>query len=381
MKSFIFVDDRETEIPIAVFKACGLDAQAVSPSDLSSLPAGIQGAYVFLIDLNLDDWDVTQRHSLTQPANGVDLASIVRSRFRMPADGAGANGAGANRLAAVCLYSGDLSLYQTYPPGAYRQHALARFLELEWVFEKIADEGTIQKQSAQLLELKAAVDWLLGHRDQIVGRPGIDRGHGRGSTRDLLADFLQLPAALPDTVREEIEASRPLIGESLVSSEGLSLVRWFLHRILPYPTFLIDEAQLALQCRLAPDAFRKAGLVRNFESARYAGVLQDYSGPRWWAHEVGQILWNETDGRPFDPAALGKAFKYVPDDRSGDLVLCIDENYAWNRDALTLMSDAVRVAPEDWPAFANPAWMTKTLVMSEAELREIVVEGDRELLD
>jgi hypothetical protein len=199
----------------------------------------------------------------------------------------------------------------------------------------------------------------------------------------MLRNILELEAGAPEQVWTEIEESRPPTHESWKASNGRSVLRWLLHRILPYPTFLIDENQVAARCRLSIRAFRTAmeasrPLQALYDEGQYRGIFSRFIGTRWWTHRINQKLWDLTKGRSFDPDALREALQ-APQVATDEVVLCIDGEYKWESE-LTPIGSAVRVAPEDWPVFAQDAWMAIARIRDAPDLVDLVQESDRELL-
>lgn len=352
MADFLFIDNDSVD----AFKVDSLDLEYAGPLDSKNQAEGLRHAWVVMVDWHLGDIGGEPN----QPSDGFDLASLVRSRVLKQRE---------DQCVAFCLYSGMPDDFPGhYPKGLYRQHALARERGVDWVFERPIDDAGFLNLARQLRSL----------RDAAIQVTEILQKGLEGS--EVLKPLLLLGDA-DKYVMSAIDDTRPPTRNAMIASNGRSLLQWLLQRILPYPTFLIDEAQLAARCRLSVQAFQKASktsprLQYLFENGRYRGALSEFLGPRWWFHEVDQILWNMTGGKSFDSAALREALhtELVSEE---DVVLCIDENYAWEK-SLARLEDAVRVSPEDWPTFARPAWMRRELLRDNPELRELVSPLDFE---
>ena len=66
--------------------------------------------------------------------------------------------------------------------------------------------------------------------------------------------------------------------------------------------------------------------------------------------------------------------------RPDNPIVCVDENFEPIGDFFK-RGVCVRIRPDDWPAFADQAWTAIETAVSDAGLRAIVVNEDRERLD
>jgi len=126
------------------------------------------------------------------------------------------------------------------------------------------------------------------------------------------------------------------------------------------------------------------GLNDVFESAQYVGQLYDFLGDRWWGSGCEAILWGITGGNSFDPAQTLAATNQHCGNvlmRSPELepVLCVDENFEIGVDVCEI-AKAVRVQPDDWPPYAEQAWVPLETARENARLRACVIAMDRELV-
>ncbi|MBY8853834.1 hypothetical protein K7G98_38645, partial [Saccharothrix sp. MB29] len=68
-----------------------------------------------------------------------------------------------------------------------------------------------------------------------------------GDSLAVMATWLKLPdSEWRDDALWQIEQCRPPRHAVAERTAGTAWLKWFLHRILPYPTFLLNEAQVAL---------------------------------------------------------------------------------------------------------------------------------------
>jgi hypothetical protein len=82
------------------------------------------------------------------------------------------------------------------------------------------------------------------------------------------------------------------------TSNGMAIIRWLLHEVLPFPSFLLDERYVAARLRIEPESLRTilvakkpARIRRELEPFEYLGLLHDFSGRRWWRAGIDSWLW------------------------------------------------------------------------------------------
>jgi hypothetical protein len=177
--------------------------------------------------------------------------------------------------------------------------------------------------------------------------------------------------------------------QSLAGGDGISLIRWLLHLVLPYPSFLIDAEEIGLICRLEPkwmaehlqdDSDR---LSKWLKSCRYRGILSDFLGRRWWRPAVVEKLRGITNGRPHDTSSLRLCLAKLAEITPGDLpflsyptpVRLVDEDFRFTSEVCDV-EDAVRVEPEEWPSELSPPWITLRQVIQSQRLQRYVIERD-----
>jgi hypothetical protein len=186
----------------------------------------------------------------------------------------------------------------------------------------------------------------------------------------------------------DVARCHPPVQELSTWSHGLAFLRWMLQRILPYPTFLLDSAQVAIRLGIEPDSFR-TGRTQNpkfaewLASTVFCGLLHDFRETRFWRAGVDSLIWELTQQNPFDRPALAKAITdKLPDARLITVknpVASVDKNYDFV--GVADASECVRLRPDDWPPFADSAWALK-LIVQENEALQIALEdeSDREEL-
>ena len=118
-------------------------------------------------------------------------------------------------------------------------------------------------------------------------------------------------------------------------------------------------------------------------AAEYTGILGDFLGTRWWRVGVEHLLWQWTDGNPFDRKALSAA---VSSRLSSDLdllemarpVVCVDPDSLRPTDRVIDAADAIQIQPDEWPLYAEQAWLRRDDVAQIQGLSGLIVARDRE---
>lgn len=348
----LIVDDRpdgDAESIAAGLRGRGLGVTVEHPRDVE--PSHLRGADLLLVDYELTQWEQADLPIANTCATGWSLAAVLRD--------------GARRLdqrktaTATAILTSRIDSATVPFTSAGREHITAELNGIEWVFDK-----TDGQLGAKVLDLAKACksvrrDWT---RADVLKALGVKAG---------------------DLSREaDVLRCRPPLADSLRWQDGLGFIRWMIQKALPYPTFLIDEYQLAARLGLSVADVRSllagdSSLAKELARQSYTGVLSHFSGPRWWRVGVDAVIWKVTNGRPSDVKqlqslamfALGEILEPLPDSAL-NLVVCLSE------DLLPLprpldVSMAVRIWPDDWPPFAAQAWASLEDVEESERLKEI----------
>lgn len=359
--TILVIDDRETDFASKQYlkskKLARINTLHPGDVDLRDL----LDANLVLVDFQLDSWP--DRDNLDwlglKPVDGLALATVLRRQVESQP--------GASPT-AFAIYTGKLRELAGSLPPENRNHALARINNLEWVFEKGKDI------SGQIVSLARAVE-KLPKSWSISGQ----------LPRERLAELLDIKTNSPDTEQllQDIETCLPPIHELSQWSHGLIIVRWLLHRILPYPCFLWDSHHLAARLRLEHQTvITNRHLQRKLRSCEYNGILAEFLGTRWWRSKVELLLWQATKGKSSDVKEVQKAVSRLARIRTDSdsipthPIVCIDSDYQ-PMEKFFSSEDAVRVQPDDWPAYADQAWTTIELAKTNARLRALIVREDR----
>jgi hypothetical protein len=210
-------------------------------------------------------------------------------------------------------------------------------------------------------------------------------------TKNLFKKILGFPISESWAVRawEDIQECHPPIHELSKWSHGLAVLRWLLHRILPYPCFLMNSIHLAARLRITHDSLLKA-LAQNdrfnslWESVHYKGVLDEFLGKRWWRTGIESLLWKLTEGNSFNPEKIKEK---IVSETGCELepieiiqpVICLNKDFQEMENACS-SEQAIRIQPDDWPPYADQAWTSIELAKREPALGALVIGQDKELL-
>lgn len=363
-------DDDQTTFADAVADK-GVAAVAVSPDDLNS--EVLSRASLVVLDQYLEKFPTRDKLRLPvslQVLDGLALAGVLRSHVERSG-----KSDTPEFPVAFALRTGDLDRVGVGLPKSARQHLLASQYNLEWVFDKRESSP----DSARIADLATAaatlpVEWGSESRD-----PGLT--------------WLQLPdSPWSDDARWQVEQCRPPQHVVADRTAGRAWLRWFMHRILPYPTFLLDRKRVALMLGTTTTGLNRllateGPIAEALINARYEGPLAEFQGEKWWragvSHLIAEIM--EPDhGDLFESRAIAETIGAVLhiDFPALDLdlpVLTINSDYSIG-DYPIDSSQAVRLHPDGWPPFADEAWADKddvTAEDSDPDLLALVVSTDR----
>lgn len=347
----------------------GCVAKCMHPADVEL--SDVEDSNLILVDYSLTHWperDAMGELVGLQPPDGLALASIVR-RHAHRKEGASPT--------AVAILTNKLSELMAPLSSLNREHIISRLNGLEWVFSKSV-EGVVS-QIATLAQSVSNLPKRWTDNTNLDILPLVGYAH--------IDDELRQGQILEDLLR-----CRPPIHDLSVWSHGIAFLRWLLHRILPYPCFLIDEYYLAARLQVEiPDlqealAHRNSGLRKLFSGCEYRGLLEGFLGTRWWRSEVESVLWRLTDGSLHDANIMQSAlFEEIgqsirPYVGPGNPVVCHDKHFR-QLDQLVSIDEAVRVSPDDWPAYADSPWITLQQAREEPEFHNVIDTDDRAIIN
>ncbi len=376
MAEILIIDDKPDQVTLTalLIQTRGIVAKVLHPEEVDV--SDVSSADLVLVDYQLDDenWAKRQEGPIArQPKDGLALASLLRRHVH-----------GVERASptAFGILSSEVGKLAFPLPAENRLHVLARLNNLEWVFEK-STPGKPDRLGEQVVELANAVKQL----------PAKWPKDDAKEAAILLMKVLGLKDECNDQTQllEDVTACIPPIHELSEWSHGLAIIRWLLHRILPYPCFLWDSYHLAARLRvdhrwLIEALSSTTGLGGWLAEAQYDGLLRNFSGRRWWRGRVERLLWDATQQKSFDVDAVYRAVSAKhgtdakPSSPPDHPLVCVNDNFQ-PLEHFSSRTDCVRIQPDDWPSYADQAWTTTVLAKSDSGLRAIVVSEDRGKLD
>ena len=315
---------------------------------------------VLVVDHYLDDWgELDSQIPAMRPRDGFALAAVLRSQ--LPTDAPGP---------AVSILTGQMLKLAGAIPLTTAEHLLAWQHDVEWVFQK----GT--SEAPRLIALAKAVEALRG-----AWSARFDIDH-------LSTKWLNLPDEPWACVAlDHIVQTRPPIHSLGTQTTGASVLRWFLQRILPYPTFLTDVFWTATRLGVTVDWLQAELLTESafherLVSCEYSGPLADFIGLRWWRAGLAGVIVELSKGSPFDRQALQAGIRSLSSNEPAFLledrpVLAVDPD-TMQPTRVVDASVAVQIAPDGWPVFADAAWAATEDVSDVPQLADIVL--DRSML-
>ena len=363
----LIVDDDE---PSA--HALGLNDLAATrarhPRDVNV--SDLEWADLVLMDFILSNWaerDELEEVSL-RPPNGLALAAVLREH----ADIANNSGHNYTAFAIHSAHIGDISarLHTTN----CTPYVVARLNNLEWAFDK-ADTSRFARSVALAAAVRyVSASWL-----------AVEAGGFATATEELLK--LAVDAPWSNRAADDVVLCQIPLSDFSAGTNGLLFLRWLLHGIMPYPTFLLAMHWVAARLRITPGSLRlvlegQSELAIQLAACKYLGVLASFDGARWWRAAVDQYVWDLRAAGARDPdtfhAELERLAGITLERVEGaSPAVCVDRELK-PRDGLCAIETVVRLVPDLWPAYADPAYAEVDVVREDADLISIVHPLDRE---
>ena len=311
------------------------------------------------VDHFLEHWPERDRQPLAmRPADGFALAAVLRSQ--MTADGP---------APAVAILTGDLPRLAGMLPLKAAEHLLAWQHDIEWVFPKgDAVAPRLVAMSKAVEQFRGVWSSPLELDDIAVGWLDLQDVQWRGVA---LGHIIQ---------------TRPPIHAVGARTTGASILRWFLHRVLPYPAFLTDIHSTATRLGvtaawLETELQTDSGLSKQLSGCRYSGAFDDFSGPRWWRAGLADMIAELSDGQPFDRTALQDGIRRITSVEPTFLteeqpVLVVDPK-TMEPARIVEVGKAVRISPDGWPFYADDAWASVADACDAPHIADIVLDSSR----
>ncbi len=321
-------------------------ARVISPSDqrfdATILPPEevdikhVESADIILVDWKIERWGALQETYdklpvSCRPMDGLAVAACVRRYVK-------------DSCIPVCLLTSQLDELAGPIPAFQRQAEVARNHDLDWVFLKQEAE----RLPDQLFALKECVERLAASWD--------------GDILDTMALMGIKERNSTESLKRHVAESGPPETDLSEWSHGIYWLRWLLQRILSYPSYLNDEMWLAARLWIPAKSLNEA--VRAlFTECKYAGVLDNFCGTRWWKPLIEEKLWRETQGKSDQREAI---HQWLVSEIGAVEQFDDDSIYVVARDPTTLaphkslpLTRTKKKFTDGWPPFGDPIYVEK----------------------
>jgi hypothetical protein len=371
----LFIDDREAVARDGLsvqFSSADIDWRLLHPEEVEQ--EDVDRADLVIVDYFLDDWPERDEvlSSSRSPIDGLAVAAALRST-QLPKLNERTTTTRPPRPVAFALWSANLDQAAFELPQYVLPHVFSRENNLEWVFRRndlLTPEGVQQVATlAEAVVFLSSLEWLDLEPAEVLSR-----------MLDLDASNLWSSIALEDAL-----ACRPPVNELGPRTWGLSVLRWLLHRVLPYPCFLMSEVEIAARLRverLWTDT-DSSPLFASLRPVEYTGVLAGFSGRLWWRAGVEDWIWQQLGNDASSTqnvADLAKTLGAQTERVWRQPVQLVDENLR-RLPQLAEIADTVRIRPDDWPVYADDAYADRETVRRSPDLLEIVDPADRSFVE
>ncbi len=328
-------------------------------------PEEITQSDVFDSDLVLIDHRLTneqEQNALsyipTVPKTGISLAAVLREYADESDD--------PRHITAFCLHTELIDQMRRGLPSATAQHVIASRSNLEWVFP--TDEP---RRFEQMIILAQAIRELQ-----------FDWPKTNVESSEKLKSVLGLKDenSWTDRCWREVRDYLPPVVEMSAGRFQIQVVRWLLHQVMPYCSFLGDEYWAAARLQITVQEFRRvtkggSQLAEDLDSMRYSGLLSGFLGERWWRGAMEDYVCNLTRpphyrGQIPDGASkrAGETLERVERDHG---LLGLDQNLQ-PKQIFASIKNTVQLQLDYWPALAEPPWIEVEDVKKSPALMAIV---------
>ncbi|WP_434769925.1 hypothetical protein [Curtobacterium flaccumfaciens] len=352
----LLIDDRASERVEGIRSKLKGRASVSAVDPLEVEPDDLLDADLISVDEFLgDEWDsfiMSDGAPLTasiRNRDGLAVAASIRSQARIGK---------LPRPLAITLHTGEITELAQALPAANREALVAAQHDLEWVFQ--FETGSLAERMLALAEASMS----------LINSAGIIRD-------DFGAKWLRVPDAPWAAVAvAQIEDTRPPAHSMAEATAGRSYLRWLAHRVLPYPTFLLNKAHAANLLGIEEESFE---LIASHVT-KYEGPLRGLLGDRWWRASLQQLLvdqgLNTWDSSFERAAALSSAFglSLVPLGNQQAVVSYDSDGSVADID--TNPEESVRLQLDGWPVWADDPWATVASVRRDDQLRRTVTHSD-----
>jgi hypothetical protein len=270
-----------------------------------------------------------------------------------------------------------------------RHHVVAQRRGVEWIGDKSAETWR------RVIALADASAWI---GQALIPSPTAGKGLGTYDPQLLCFDVLAAPrdAEWANSAQRQVDRARPPreVPTATPAATARAIIAWLISHVLPYPSFLITDAQAALRLQVNPESFpalaaavQDAGVEEGYRArlaaCRYTGPLQAFLGRRWWRAGVDDLAWQLSEAEEGFSSGLQSLLGNLPVTQLEGVdepVLLFDADLV-ETSQVGESRDCVRVTDEDFPANVEPAWVRISDLKDNQKLRAKVIYEDRDLVE
>lgn len=363
----LIVDDAETSSHTVALEPKA-EVRARHPKEVSL--DDLNWAHLVLMDFIIDDWPERDELSALscQPKNGIALASVLREHV----DSADVSGSFSPAFAVHSAHIEQIS------PRLQRANRVipfivARLNNLEWAFDK-ADERRI---------------WQAPELANAVMQISTTFSSERTSQRNLLPSaLLEIPTGVPwaSAAMDDIVTCQAPISDMNKGASPLEILRWMLHSIIPFPTFLIAKHWVAARLRITVESLSQvleseSPLSKRLDACVFTGILSSFDGVRWWRMAIEQLIWEIRSSADSGSSRFHERLEELAENDLTQLgtspTVCVGKELTPEGE-LTSLENVARILPDVWPTFAEPAYALISVIRDSADLELVVDPLDRE---
>lgn len=378
MSSIVYVDDQAEDL-LAMMdeqqRACITPFQDQPEEGFPGAFEEAKRANTWVFDFFFKEQDVDNPNNLAE--NGLSLFHKWR---RSAGD--------ARPPTAVISGHLERAIGPLEPPG--RHHIHAKRLGVEWIGDK-----TDPLVGAKLVALSRASASIAEAVQPCAA--ALDGAHQNGlqgsalSLQTLCDKVLRLPSNIDwtSTAQRHVDHARPPRILPLPAGFGASrlILSWLLQNVLPYPTFLISDAQAAVRLHVTLATFRNLVVAIDdtiplLSQALYRGPVSELVGRRWWRGGIDHLAWVLQESNLGYQEALFDLFATGDIEflQHADPVVLFDADLVETEEVVA-SATCFRAIDEHLPPNVNPVWVSKEDVGENRELRAKVVVEDIRLVD
>jgi len=339
------------------------------------LQADLDRADLVVVDYFLSSWG--ERDAVDSvarsPRDGLAVCANLRSML-LPTLQDRTQAHNPARQVAFALWSSHLPEASFGLPDVLIPHLFARENNLEWAFPR---DLILESDGARAVASLAAAVRELPTR----------WGGPEGDAKQDLWRFLGIADVAfdwTDRAREQVLACHPPVFELGTRSGGMAVIRWLLHRIMPYPCFLLSDDDVAARLRVDSSAIEgSTAFSSELSEYQYNGVLSSFGERFWWRAGIENWTFDATAGEPGNPDALADAlrrFGLGVNTASLNPVRYVTPSLARPSESVDI-SRTVRIQPDDWPPYADTAFALIDDVVADPMFRMLVDPLDTPVIE